>query len=772
MKQEIQATTVKKNGRLTAIASTEDPDRGGDVLLVKNWDFEKFLQNPVLQAGHKYDPQYTIGKAENLRVEGNQVLFDPIFHEITPLAKQIKKMYEDGFLKAWSVGFIPGTAQLNGKSVEEGGTKNELLEVSAVAVPANAYALMKGFEMDNNELEKEIKEFVNSQKSETVEVAETEEVSVEEVAEEKAVQQFKTGETNEHVHMANFDEETGNGSTDEVNGHVHSISNFEVQEANDHTHALDLSALTDSSGNMYGKKKPKKKKSLEPVERWNKQLPESFNKEFDIYSIDNVRMSFQNEIFTKFFDCEVKHLFVNNYFIPSPLIGTYLSGFKEVSKDFELVDTRNWHSDFEYPPLYEVIQLNSTKSAEFLVEGIQFLKVAGKNTLVLKHDVGWDGMYVSIITNNDKRDWNKELLEKVHHWAKENNFLRGEKFALSGEFIKSSKKGWDDVILDSKVKDVVRRTVAKVKEEGSTSRGILMMGPPGTGKTLTGKIMLNESESTFIWVSAKDMYRIGAVGALKFAFKMARELGPAILFMEDIDEWIKGGATDLLKTEMDGIQENKGLITVLTSNHPEALPDALLDRPGRFHEILKFGLPDASVRKEMIIAWTGTELSEEKIKELVDRTEGYSGAYMKELVDFARVIAEDEQLSLQDALVRSLDKLQEQRELVQGIRQEHKSLDMILSLKEGRIISKANRKKLETARDAIDEVLAIEKRENEKEDEIVEGMKNFVPNKNVTETVTKTKVKRVLSSDEVTRLTLQKIAGLANSGLHESKKSI
>lgn len=762
-KLQIQAKTVRRKGKLTAIASTEGMDRSGDVLLVKNWDFSKFIKNPVLQAGHDYRPQYTVGKAENIRVEGNEVLFEPVFHTITPLAKQVKEMYEKGFLNAWSVGFIPGSAQLEGKSIEDGGTPNELLEVSAVAVPANAEALMKGFEAKSNheQVEKEIQEFIEQKHD--VEPAPADEVKEE--AEEKAMQEVTTGETEDHVHLATFDDETGSGVTDEVNGHTHNIENFEVQESNGHTHTLDIPDMDTEQNNYGGKKKPKKKKDVDfaKVERWNKQLPEAFNKEFDIHSIDNVRMSFQNEIFTKFFECDVKNLYVNNHFVPSPLIGTYLSALKAVTSEYELVDTRNWHGDFEYPPLYEVIQLNAEKSDDFLVEGIQFYKVAGKNQVVLKYDVGWDGLYVSLISKSEEKEWNKGLLQKTHDWAKENNFLKGQKFGLSGEFIPATNKSWDDVMISKENETVVKRALKTVEDADKRSRGLLFMGVPGTGKTLTGKVMKDSSDATFIWVSSKDTYRIGIIGALRMAFKMARDLGPSILFIEDIDSWLKDayGAMDLLKTEMDGVRENKGLITVLTSNEPENLPDALLDRPGRFHEVLNFEVPTKEVRKDMIVKWAG-EVEEKALEEILEKTEGFSGAYMKELVGYAQTISEDEELSITDALIKSLDKLVEQRKLVQTIRQ--KGIESVM-MKEGRIISKANRKKLESAKDAIEEVLAIEERQASQEEDVIEDVKSnsFTPAKEVKPVAQK------MSDSEVLLKTLQSVAKISNQGLHKAK---
>lgn len=150
-------TEVNKDGTMIAVASDESKDRYGDEILVKDWDFSKFKKNPVLQAGHDYRPQFTVGIAKNMKIEGKKVLFEPVFHNITSLAREIGEMYKQGVLKAWSVGFIP--------SRKEGG-KNELLEVSAVAVPANANALVIAKGM-NQEEEKEVgeklKEFVKKE---------------------------------------------------------------------------------------------------------------------------------------------------------------------------------------------------------------------------------------------------------------------------------------------------------------------------------------------------------------------------------------------------------------------------------------------------------------------------------------------------------------------------------------------------------------------------------------------------------------------------------
>lgn len=160
-KRTIKAITEIIDGKMLAVASDESIDRVGDSLKAIDWDLNNFRKNPVLQAGHDYRPQFTIGVAKNMVVQGNKLIFEPIFHTITQLAREIKEMYEQGILKAWSVGYIPG---------EENGL-NELLEVSAVAVPANANALVIAKGMDSSQ-EKEvgdkIKEFIDGETKEEV----------------------------------------------------------------------------------------------------------------------------------------------------------------------------------------------------------------------------------------------------------------------------------------------------------------------------------------------------------------------------------------------------------------------------------------------------------------------------------------------------------------------------------------------------------------------------------------------------------------------------
>lgn len=141
----VKAQVQKKNGRMQAVASTSVEDRHGEVVKVDGWDLKNYKKNPVLLWGHDHF-QPAIGNAKTITNKSGDLIFEPVFHDKTPEAAAIKALYEgwtddDGtehppVLNSFSVGFRPLEA--------EGNTymKQELLEISAVNVPANPEARM------------------------------------------------------------------------------------------------------------------------------------------------------------------------------------------------------------------------------------------------------------------------------------------------------------------------------------------------------------------------------------------------------------------------------------------------------------------------------------------------------------------------------------------------------------------------------------------------------------------------------------------------------
>ena len=160
-KKTIEALVEKVGEKLIAIASTENKDRVGDIVKADGWDLKNFKKNPVLLFAHKYN-EAPIGLAKNIKIEKNQLVFEPIFHDITQLAREVKAMFlaDPPIMRAFSVGFLPKKFNDEDYHIIE---EQELLEISAVPVPANAEALSLTAKSINEEEEKEIGQWVEKE---------------------------------------------------------------------------------------------------------------------------------------------------------------------------------------------------------------------------------------------------------------------------------------------------------------------------------------------------------------------------------------------------------------------------------------------------------------------------------------------------------------------------------------------------------------------------------------------------------------------------------
>jgi len=186
-------------------------------------------------------------------------------------------------------------------------------------------------------------------------------------------------------------------------------------------------------------------------------------------------------------------------------------------------------------------------------------------------------------------------------------------------------------------------------------KGILLYGPPGTGKTLLAKAVANESEANFISVKGPELLSkwVGeSERAVREVFRKAKQAAPSIIFFDEIDAIapIRGGGygdsgvtervISQLLTEMDGIEELRGVVVIAATNRPDIVDPALL-RPGRFDKLLYVPLPDLEARKEILkIHLRKKPLAEDiDIDELAKRTEGYTGADLSAICNTAVMLA-------------------------------------------------------------------------------------------------------------------------------------
>lgn len=172
----------------------------------------------------------------------------------------------------------------------------------------------------------------------------------------------------------------------------------------------------------------------------------------------------------------------------------------------------------------------------------------------------------------------------------------------------------------------------------SKKKGILFHGPPGTGKThALGYIKQRFPEFTLILVSADS------VGMLDECVSVAKLLQPSIVAIEDVDLFAedRDKSTDSsskvvlqsLLNEIDGVASESEIIFILTTNRPQVLESALVSRPGRVDQAIEFPLPDKDCRTKLIKLYSGDlEIHDDLIDDLALRTEGKSGAFIKELI--------------------------------------------------------------------------------------------------------------------------------------------
>ena len=406
--------------------------------------------------------------------------------------------------------------------------------------------------------------------------------------------------------------------------------------------------------------------------RWNPRL----SKAFDVANEPFPAASAEEALVSKFLGVEIKHLERRRVPIMSVRMGAFLTAVdQELGDGWFIDDLRNldWRGT-ETTPLYDTIQLNSKLSSDFLVDGMRFLRKEDQTNpsgirATLRVEPRWYGLDVTAYGLR-AAGTAQHLLGRIQAKAADINFLKGEAFSLSGEFLPKTDESFDDLFLDTANAAAVARVIELINTKGKAleNRGVMLMGPPGTGKTLSARIVRNQADATFIWVSSRDFHYAGSFGGFAGAFDLARECAPSVVVFEDVDNWLYGTTIDLLKSEMDGVSRSSGVVTMLTTNHPEQIPAALIDRPGRFHDVLCFDLPNPEARTAMLKRWL-PDLTAAAAEKAVAATEGYSGAHVRELTRFATIIAEQDGLTIEKALDAAIVKLKEQRDLITATQQ-------------------------------------------------------------------------------------------------------
>jgi hypothetical protein len=202
----------------------------------------------------------------------------------------------------------------------------------------------------------------------------------------------------------------------------------------------------------------------------------------------------------------------------------------------------------------------------------------------------------------------------------------------------------DNLILEGSLKEQIAGDFRSFFEAKDTykrygipwKRGVLFLGPPGNGKTHMIKGLVNRLGVPCLYVkSFKHPYSTDHE-MMRQVFQRARNTAPCLLVLEDLDALLDDENRSFFLNEMDGFASNEGMMVVATTNHPERLDPAILERPSRFDRKYLFNLPEVECRFEYLRMCNGSlepdlQLSEEELKSLADLTDGFSFAYLKEL---------------------------------------------------------------------------------------------------------------------------------------------
>jgi len=223
--------------------------------------------------------------------------------------------------------------------------------------------------------------------------------------------------------------------------------------------------------------------------------------------------------------------------------------------------------------------------------------------------------------------------------------------------------GWEDIGGLQQVKEELAEAIewplkhANLFAEANVEppKGILLYGPPGTGKTMIAKAVAATSEANFISIKGPELISkwVGeSEKGVREVFRKARQAAPCVIFFDELDAVAprRGGSEgdahvterllSQMLTELDGLEDLKGVVVIGATNRPDIIDEALL-RPGRFDRILEVPAPDKEARKHIFQIHTKKKPLESDVNldKLVEMTEGMTGADIAALVNAAAMTA-------------------------------------------------------------------------------------------------------------------------------------
>jgi cell division protease FtsH len=387
------------------------------------------------------------------------------------------------------------------------------------------------------------------------------------------------------------------------------------------------------------------------------QLP-TLTEKFPTHDHANVQMAVESELSHQ--DCSVESFGVSS---PHPYMPVSLSMLTSKAKS----GLMGGDAVSEGPIQYVNITLDDDRVVPCVQSGLFLVKRGGEPLAILItgpmkdfHPMAQVGIEVMARS----REAAERLLARFRTAIRKESVYRGHIISLAEthtggvevKFHRLPSVNRDSIILPQGLLERIERQTVRFSQLSDKllsagrhlKRGILLHGRPGTGKTLTAMYVAQAIRNrTVLLLTGRGQ------GMIEQSCALARALQPAIVILEDVDlvaeERTRPGAACTapllfeLLNEMDGLADDADVLFMLTTNRPDILEPALAARPGRVDQAIEIPLPDAECRRRLFDLYAaGLTLDGVDINSIIQRTEGASAAFIRELMRKAALFAADE----------------------------------------------------------------------------------------------------------------------------------